>query len=135
MGSRLQSKGAAVAEVAVVKAIEKAETRDAIKSGENQWHANSAKILSESECGKPYAKIIDWERSGKGTPQKHGRTCQATAKQAIVLVQHKVKSAGLRSRARIGEQSSRQRLAAYCQAEYDLDTRATVPERPLNTWH
>ena len=55
---KLQAKDGRVAEVAVMEAIEKTETGEAVKWDGNRRNTDDSQILSESECGDLHGKQV-----------------------------------------------------------------------------
>ena len=70
---KLQAKDGRVAEVAVMEAIEKTETGEAVKWDGNRRNTDDSQILSESECGDLHGKQVG--RQGGHGGARRGRGC------------------------------------------------------------
>src|SRR5438105_15333084 len=124
--SDLQSKHTRIAEVAILEAIQKSETGETVKSGWNRLHAYNPKMPGESECGKLDRKDIGWKSTSVGAAKRDGLVRHSPAEQTIVFVQNEFETGDLRSSARVGQQGSKQGLAALRQCEDNLHTRPTA---------
>jgi hypothetical protein len=89
-----------------MEAIEKAETRDAIKPGSDRRHAYNSKILGESERGKVHGQDIRWKNAGVRAAERDRLVRYSTAEQTVVFVQNEFETGDLRSCAGISEQGS-----------------------------
>jgi hypothetical protein len=87
---RLKPEAARIPKVAVLEAIEKAETGNPVERAGNRKHAHGPQILGETECGKLYLKIVERKRADVGAAEIHGMTGEPATHKAIIFVQDEI---------------------------------------------
>jgi hypothetical protein len=133
--SRFQPKYTAVAEVAIRKAIYKAETGNSVEIGLDGRHAHGAYVLVEAERGDSDANSIARKRADEGAAERDRMKRSATAQQTIIFVEDEFKSGDIRAGAGVGKKGSRKRLPVWSEGENNLHARATVSKWPLLARH
>ena len=85
--SGLQAKRSIVAKVAVMEAIQKAETGDAVKSGWGRRDTDGTDVLGKPKRGNLHQKNVGRESTRVGAAKRYRLIRVSTAEQAIVLFQ------------------------------------------------